>query len=180
MNSSTATRVALAKRWIGCGLVLFHMVAVSIANLAEGTKLSAQLHRAVDPYVRFFGQWQEWDMFTTVPLYLSIEGRVVAKLPDGSEHEYPPVLPGLVPAPYNLRYVSMFARVVWAKRSFRWHSERYLSALCRAIGTREGVKPKSIRLEIDTQTIRPLKQIRQDGEIAEARTFKAEEVACSP
>lgn len=173
-------RWAVVRRVLVCSLVLYHLSAVTIANLNESAELSQTLHRYVNPYLRAFGQWQEWDMFTTIPLYLSIEGKVVARRMDGSETRYDPMLPGLAPAPDSLRLASMFARLVWGRKGFRAHVDRYNRALCRAIAEREGSMPRTLRVEVDTQTIRALTAIRKDGVIADARTYKSEEAVCRP
>jgi hypothetical protein len=167
-----------ARRVTGCLLVLYHLGAVTVANLVETTPLSQAMHRYVNPYLRFFGQWQEWDMFTTIPLYQSIQGRVVAKAADGTETRYEPMLPGFTEQPDSLRLASMFARLVWARKGFRWHVQRYQAAACRAIAARTGSTPKSLRIELDTLTIRNLRSIRQDGVIGDPRTFKSEDAPC--
>jgi hypothetical protein len=171
-------RWLVAKRIVVCGLVLYHLAAVTIGNLVEAGSLSQTLHRYVNPYLRLFGQWQEWDMFTTIPLYLTIEGKVVARAMDGKETRYDPLLPGFTKGPDSLRLISMFARVVWARKSFRLHVERYQRAVCHAIAEREGSMPRSVRVELDTLTIRQLTAIRKDGVIGDPRTYKSEEAPC--
>jgi hypothetical protein len=178
MDEGATRRWARARKVTGCLLLLCHLGAVTVANLAETTPLSRALRHYVNPYLRFFGQWQEWDMFTTIPLYQSIQGKVVAKAVDGAETRYDPMLPGFTEQPDSLRMASMFARLVWARKGFRWHVERYHAAVCRAIAQRTGSTPKSVRVELDTLTIRNLRSVRHDGVIGEPRTFKSEDVPC--
>jgi hypothetical protein len=178
MQSAARGRWSVARRSAACALVAYHLGAVTIANLAESTDLTRSMHKLVDPYLHFFGQWQEWDMFTTIPLYLSLQGKVVARATDGKETRYEPMLPGLAPQADSLRLASMFARVVWARRSFAWHVDRYRDAVCAAVGQQQGETPRSVRVELDAMVIRNLKLIRQDGVIAEPKTFKSEDLPC--
>lgn len=171
-------KFARPRRIIGCVLVLYHLAAVTISNLSESTAFSQTLHSAVNPYLRFSGQWQEWDMFTTIPLYLSISARIVARDMNGKETSFDPLLPGLSAAPDELRLVAMFARMVWARKFFRWHAERYQGAACDALAARTGEMPRSLHFELDAEVIRQLSAIRKDGKIADKRVFKSEEVLC--
>jgi hypothetical protein len=160
-------------------LVLAHLAAVTIANLPDSS-LGRTLHAPVDPYLRYFGQWQEWDMFTTIPLYQDIQASLIAKSHDGTETRYDPMLPGLTPQADNLRILSMFARLVWARKSFVGFTQRFHAAACRAIAERSGSAPKSVRVELHTLMLRAPRVVRQTGTMSDPKVFKSEDVVCAP
>lgn len=171
-------RFQRVKRALIVILASAHMACVAIANLPENVSLGKALHELADPYLRASGQWQEWDMFTTIPLYADIRASLVARGDDGSETRYDPMLPGLTPQPDSLRIMSLFARLVWSRKAFTWYVKRFHGAACRAIAERSGATPKSVRVELQVQALRGPRAVRQTGVLADPRVFNSEDTPC--
>jgi hypothetical protein len=171
-------RFQRAKRALIALLASAHMACVMIANLPDNVSLGKALHGFADPYLRAFGQWQEWDMFTTIPLYADIRAKLVARGEDGSETRYDPMLPGLTPQPDSLRVMSLFARLVWSRKPFTSYVARFHAAACRAIGQRSGSIPKTVRVELHVQALRSPRAVRQTGVSTDPRLFKSEDTPC--
>lgn len=154
------------------------MQAMLFANLREINPLAKTLRSWVEPYLVTFVQWQEWDMFTTIPLYLDIRHTLVARDDSGQETRYEPMLPGFTPQSDNLRILSMAGRLVWVRHGFRVHADRHHRAACAAIERVSGTRPRSVRVELDAQPLRNRHQIIATGVIADPKVFRSGDLPC--
>lgn len=161
-----------------CALLGYHMLAVSFANLGTNTKLRDLPHRWFRPYTSFFGQWQEWDMFTTIPYYASVRPSLIATNADGSTESYEPWLPGLESVPESLKVTSLFARVMWSRGGFTDAVNRIERAACTAITQHTNSMPKSIQYKLDTQRLNSLQTVRTSNKIAHPEQFTTKPTAC--
>jgi hypothetical protein len=177
MPNRAQVRKALL-RTLGCAFFGYHMLAVAVANLAPNTKVRDLPHRWLRPYATFFGQWQEWDMFTTIPYYAEIHPTLVATNADNSTTDYGPWLPGLEPAPESLKVTSLFARIQWSRNSFGSAIAHWERAACAAIHEQTTRLPKSVHLRLDTQRINPLQTIRFSKQIAHPEHFTTKPTMC--
>lgn len=161
-----------------CVFCLYHMHAMLLANLFEVNPLAKALRGWVDPYLTTLVQWQEWDMFTTIPLYLDIQSTLVARDGSGAETRYGPMLPGFTPPPDNLRIVSMAGRLVWVRHAFPAHVNRHHRAACAAITRASGAPPQSVRIELDAKPLRSLERVAATGVIADSKVFRSGNLPC--
>jgi hypothetical protein len=168
-----------ALRVAACLYFVFHCAAITMANVSRTTELGDGLHRPFDWYVRATGLAQYWDMFTTIPRFLSMDGALVASDANGSVAEYGPMLPGLLPYRKTSRIHGMFLRLAFSDENYPGYSNRYLGAVCRAIGDRVGATPVQVGFELRTQQLRRLEDVRRDGRIAEAKTFRFGPAPCA-
>jgi hypothetical protein len=118
-------------------------------------------------------------MFTTIPRFLAMDGALVASDAAGVTTEYGPMLPGLLPYRKTSRVHGMFLRLAFADENYPGYSDRYLAAVCRAIGERTGAKPTQVGFELRTQQLRRLEEVRRDGQIAEPKTFRFGPAPCA-
>jgi hypothetical protein len=72
----------------------------------------------------------------------------------------------------------MFLRLAFSDQYYPGYSGRYLAAVCRAIGEKSGAPPSMVGFELRTQQLRPLDDVRRDGKIAEAKTFRFGPAPC--
>lgn len=153
-------------RTVACAFFLFHIAAISIANVPETTALGSAFHAPFETYVRVAGLWQSWDMFTTIPYYLDLDAELVA-LVDGREVRFGPMLPGLSRYRKELRVHGFFLRITEPGGEWSHYSNAYFRAACRAVSTRTGVEPTRIGLDLLAGRIRPLADVRRDHRIAQ-------------
>lgn len=165
-------------RAVGCVLLGYHMLAVGVANLSTNTKLRDLPHRWFRPYTTLFGQWQEWDMFTTIPYYASIQPSLIATNADGSTVSFDPWLPGLEPVPKSLKVTSLFARVMWSRTAFTDAVSRMERRACTAIAQHTNTPPKSVHYRLDTQRLNSLQTVRATKKIAHPEHFTTKPTAC--
>ena len=181
MYAAMPNRASVRKvfvRTLGCGFLVYHMLAVTVANLNQSTKVRDLPHRWLRPYVTLFGQWQEWDMFTTIPYYAQIQPTLVATNADGSTADHGPWLPGLEPVPESLKVSSLFARVQWSRSAFSDAIARWERSACSAILEHTQTLPKSVHLRLDTQRLNPLQTIRSSNQIAHPEHFTTKPTPC--
>lgn len=165
-------------RIVGCAFFVYHMLAVTVANLNTSTRLRDVPHRWFRPYTTFFVQWQEWDMFTTIPYYAAITPTLVATNADNSVAEYGPWLPGLAPIPDSLRITSMFARTMWSRSTFGDAIARWEQAACKAVLAHTNTLPKTVHVKLDTQRLNPLQAVRTSKQIAHPERFSTKPTVC--
>lgn len=165
-------------RVIGCSFLVYHMAAVAVANLNTTTRVRDLPHRWFRPYTTFFVQWQEWDMFTTIPYYAEIKPTLVATNADTTETNYGPWLPGLAPIPESLKITSMFARTMWSRSVFSDAISRWEQAACKAVRSQTKALPKTVHLRLDTQRLNPLQTVRTSHQIAHPEQFATKPTVC--
>jgi hypothetical protein len=176
MPASEGRRKAL--RAALCAYFVFHLAAITMANVSRTTELGGGFHRPFDWYLGVTSISQYWDMFTTIPRFLDMDGVLVALDDRGNVREYGPMLPGLLPYRKTSRINGMFLRLAFSEQNYPGYSGRYLAAVCRAIAEREGAPPSRIGFELRTQQLRPLDDVRRDGKIAEPRVFRFGPAPC--
>ena len=92
VRGATARRIARA---VACAFFVFHLVAITLANVPRTTALGTGLHAPFARYTWFAGLWQTWDMFTTIPHWADIDVFLTARNAEGREVLHGPMLPGL-------------------------------------------------------------------------------------
>lgn len=175
-NSLQARKVFV--RFVGCTFLTYHMVAVTVANLNTSTKVRDLPHRWFRPYTTFFGQWQEWDMFTTIPYYASVRPTLVATAADGKTSDWGPWMPNLEPIPQSLRITSLFARMMWSRNAFGDAIARWERTACKAIRNHTDSSPKSVHLKLDTERLNPLQTVRTSQQISHPEHFTTKPTTC--
>jgi hypothetical protein len=168
-----------SERWLRAGLCAYfsyHIAAIAIANVPATSALGRLCHAVVDPYLGTFGLWQSWDMFTTVPHYVHIDGLLVARDDSGNESRHGALLPGLEDYRDELRIHALFMRMTVAAPS-GIRRDAYLEAACRAIAERGG-SPATVAIELEVEQFRSLDAMRTDGMVGEFQTLHFGERSC--
>lgn len=161
-----------------CALLLYHLLATTVYNLPKTTSLGDGLHRLTEPYAKFFGLWQEWDMFSTIPWFHELDATLLVVDEAGAASEHPPVLPGLTPAPNNLRFTAAWIRLAGPSGTSHQHGQRYFQNACHAAEAALGRRVRSVQLRLEAQRLRSLSQIRRDGIIAKPETHTSRRYTC--
>jgi hypothetical protein len=161
-----------------CAYFCFHLAAITIANLPPTTAFGPGLHAPFAWYVNLAGLWQAWDMFTTIPHYLDVNGTLIVTDAQGHERQVGPILPGLTPFGTEARIRGTFMRLAFSNDDYPGYAPRYLAAVCRAIKETTGSPPASVAFELRTQQLRRLSDVRQDGRLSEDRTFRFGPAPC--
>jgi hypothetical protein len=177
MTLSPARRKVL--RTAACAYFVFHIAAITLANVSRTTELGSGLHRPFDWYLQVTSLSQYWDMFTTIPRFLAMDGALLASDANGAVTEYGPMLPGLSPYRKTSRVHGMFLRLAFSDENYPGYADRYLAAVCRAVGERAGSLPSQVGFELRTQQLRRLEDVRRDGRISEAKTFRFGPAPCA-
>ncbi len=165
-------------RGLACVALVYHLAAITMANVSRTTALGTAFHRPFDPYLALFRLDQSWDMFTTIPHYLDMGGHLVAIDANGVETNYGPLLPDFRPYPKDPRFFGTFLRLAFYAQGYPGYSVRYLVAVCRAITVRTGKVPAKVAFQLATQELRPMQDIRADGRIAQSRVMRFGPVPC--
>jgi hypothetical protein len=168
-----------ALRVAACLYFVFHCAAITLSNVSRTTELGSGFHRPFDWYLRVTGLSQYWDMFTTIPRFVAMDGALVASDASGATAEYGPMLPGLLPYRKTSRIHGMFLRLAFSDENYPGYSGRYLAAVCHAIGERIGAAPSQVGFELRTLQLRRLDDVRRDGQISEAKTFRFGPAPCA-
>ena len=166
-----------AARAVACAYFVCHLAAISNASLFRPSALGAA--RAFDAYTRFFGLWQTWDMFTTIPYYLDLDGQLVARDTAGRETRHGAMLPGLARYRKDLRVHGLFLRLL-SSPTFGEPGRRYIWAACRAIEARTERPVETVRIELVGARIRRLDDIRRDGRLYETDRNQSADQPCVP
>lgn len=169
-----------ALRLAACAYFAFHIAAITMSNVPRTTELGDGFHRPFGWYLELTSLSQYWDMFTTVPRFLDMDGALVASDTQGVVSEYGPMLPGLTPYRHTSRVNGMFLRMAFSDEYYPGYSGRYLAAVCRAIAEKVGTMPTKVGFELRTRQLRPIGDVRRDGRIAEAKTFRFGPASCAP
>ena len=154
----------LLLRATACAALLYHLCAVAITNLPRNTALGPALHAWFAPYTSYFGLWQDWAMFTTIPYYSRLVPTLEVKQSNGTTVDYGPLLPELRAAPDSLRLTSLFGRLVWSRSTYSSLANRYDRTACRAVQHQTSVSPASVRIRLDGQRLHALEKVRAIGE----------------
>jgi hypothetical protein len=173
------TRPVGAWRHLLCAYLVFHLGAVTVVNLPRTTALGDVAHRPFDLYVATAGLWQGWDMFTTIPHFLDLDGTLIVVDAQGAEHRLGPLLPGLAPYEKLQRVNGTFIRLAFSSNEYPGYSNRYLAAVCRAVTAQTGAVPASVGFELHVMELRSLASVRADGRIAEPKTLHFGPTPCA-
>jgi hypothetical protein len=164
-------------RGAACAFFLFHLAAITIGNVPRTTALGAGIHRPFGAYLRVTGLAQRWDMFSTIPHFLDIQGSLVARDERRKETRYGPLFTD-PETPLTLRTQAMLVRLTYSRVEYQEALRRYLRAACRKVASRTGETPRGVGLELRTLRIRRLADIRKDQRIADEKLLRFEEGPC--
>jgi hypothetical protein len=174
-EASSTGRLAVRSRpvrLLASAALLFHLAAITVANVSRDTALGSGFHRPFDLYTATFRLDQTWDMFTTIPHFYDMDGTVVVIDEAGRETHYGPMLPGLLPYRKDPRIHSMFMRLAFMADAYPSFSQRYLAVLCRAIAQKTGVTPHQVAFDLHTRQLRRLSDVRVDGRVADSNVSR--------
>jgi hypothetical protein len=161
-----------------CGLVLFHLAAITVANLPANTAFGPDVYRPFAWYLTPTGLWQTWDMFTTIPHFLNLDGSLVAVDEGGAVTRYGPLLPGLTPFVQSTRIQGTFMRLAFSSDSYPSYTKRYLEAVCPALIERRHGAPTKVGFELRADELRALDDVKKDGRIAQPKTYSFGPTPC--
>jgi hypothetical protein len=169
-----AVRVAI------CLALVFHLAAITAANLPASTALGSGLYAPFAWYLTPTGLWQTWDMFTTIPHFLELDGSLVAIDEQGVAKRYGPLLPGFTPFVESTRIQGSFMRLAFSNDIYPTYSTRYRGAVCRALLAQRNGAPTQVGFELRALELRALTDIRKDGRIGQPRTYSFGPTPCTP
>jgi hypothetical protein len=165
-------RLALA------GVLVFHLAAITMANVSRTTALGTTFHRPFETYIDAARLWQSWDMFTTIPHFHDMAGALVAFDDQGNITRYGPMLPDLRPLRKDPRIIGAFLRLAFVEDGYAAYNVRYLRAVCDAIATRSGKRPAKVGFELYTEELRSIQDVQRDNRIGERKTYPFGPIAC--
>jgi hypothetical protein len=166
-------------RFAVCTALLFHLAAITVANLPATTALGTSIYAPFSWYLTPTGLWQTWDMFTTIPHFRDLDGALVAFDDKGKETRYGPLLPGFAPFVRSTRIQGSFMRLAFSSESYPAYSTRYLAAVCRALlSERRGAATK-VGFELKADELRPMTDIQKDGRISQPKTLSYGPTECA-
>lgn len=171
-------RLMRAARAAACAYFVYHLAAITMANVPRTTALGAGFHRLFDAYIHATGIWQRWDMFTTIPYFRDLDVRLTARDASGRDLRYGPMLPELSPFDKRLRLQALFARLTFWRASYAPFAARYFARACDAVEAKTGQRPAKVGIELVADKIRPLAFVRADGVVSERETLRFEEAPC--
>ncbi len=163
-----------------CAALVFHLAAITIANLPATTALGGSIYRPFAWYLTPTGLWQTWDMFTTIPHFLDLDGALVVVDESGSITRRGPLLPGFASFAKTVRIQGTFMRLAFSSDSYTSYTKRYRAAICRALLAERRGAPTQVGFELLAQELRPLADIRKDGRISQPKTYSFGPAACTP
>lgn len=166
-----------AGRAVAVLVLVFHLCAITMANVRRNTALGTSLHEPFDAYVRLAGLTQTWDLFTTKPRFESIEFDLAVKDHEGREVVLGPVVPGFGP-PEHQKVMVTFARMALAQKAYARGNRDYARAACAAAEEKLGARPRSVQLRARMQSLRSVQQVRKDGKISQMYVPPTQEVEC--
>lgn len=175
---NTTARRAL--RVAACVALLFHLTAITASNLPASTALGTGIHRPFAWYLTPTGLWQTWDMFTTIPHFLDLDGHLVVVDEKGGVTHRGPLLPGLAPFLKTVRIQGTFMRLAFSSDTYGNYAQRYRAAICQSLLAARNGAPTSVGFELVAQELRPLQDIRRDGRIAQPKTYPFGPTPCGP
>jgi hypothetical protein len=149
----------------------YHAAAVAVSGLLPAESALAERARPVfATYLRVTGNMNDWAMFTDRPAFRRFDVTAVAEFPDGSTRRYGPVLPGLEPYDGSMRALKLFVKL--GQNSENRALAKYLAALEQAILERDGVRPRAVALEFDTEVFQSHAEVTKTGVLTEKRTYR--------
>lgn len=163
-----------------CAALTFHLAAITVSNMPANTVFGAGLYGPFAWYLTPTGLWQTWDMFTTIPHFFDLDGRLVVVDENGGVTRRGPLLPGFAPFLKTVRIQGTFMRLAFSNDVYDAFSRRYRAAICRALLTERNGAPTSVGFELVAQELRPLADIRKDGRIAQSKTYPFGPTPCTP
>lgn len=167
-------------RGAACVFFLYHLAAITLTNIPTSTALGNNAHPWIRPYIRHTGLWQEWDMFTTIPYYRKIEGRLAATFHDQRTQEFGPLVPGFGDTYTSLRVSSLFARLMWSRNAFQTNIAQWERTACNVVAAHTEEQPRHVQLKLDTQRLNTLGQVRSTGKISRPEQFATRPAICKP
>lgn len=163
-----------------CSALVFHLAAVTFSNIPATTALGAGIHRPFAWYLGPTGLWQTWDMFTTIPHFFDLDGRLVVVDENGKESRRGPLLPGFARFMRTVRIQGTFMRLAFSSDLYDSYTNRYRSAVCRALLAERHGAQTSVGFELLAQELRSVDDIRKDGRISQLKTYNFGPATCTP
>jgi hypothetical protein len=170
--------VRRTRRALLCLACVFHLAAITVANLPANTAFGAGIYRPFAWYLSPTGLWQTWDMFTTIPHFLDLDGSLVGVDESGTVTRYGPLLPGLTPFVQSTRIQGTFMRLAFSTESYPTYAKRYLTAVCHALLERRHGAPTQVGFELRADELRALGDVQKDGRIAQLKTYSFGPTPC--
>jgi hypothetical protein len=143
----------------------YQALAVAAANFPRDTALSWLVTAPFSAYLTATEQWQSWDMFDTIPYDHRFTVRAFAAGKDGVEREIGPLLPGLAPFREVLRLHILFYRLYPGSPLAPAYWTTYARRLCAAARAADP-SVAQVRLSFESERLRGLAEIREDGRLA--------------
>lgn len=164
--------------WLICLACTGHVLVVASTTLLPGDSvLLRTLYPHVEPYLLATGSEQVWAMFTGPPYYHSFRVELRGVDVDGDLWNLGPITPGL--APYDegsVRHHKLLATL--GMPEFSHYRDAYLETARREFEARQGVRLRSLTLEMIAQRLRYLEDVRalrvpgfDDNYVAGTRTW---------
>ena len=157
------------RKWVAplvVGFGVFHACHLLLALLPE----SWLLNHWFKPYRLATGSEQRWRVFETIPRITDRVYSVEVVDGDGGREVVGPVLPGLEPFKLDkrIRYYALLENLLAPERDY---FEHYIDSLDRAIDESSDLSGAvSFEIRVDTDYIRTLEMIEEDGELSTPRT----------
>ncbi|HEX4338078.1 MAG TPA: hypothetical protein VH062_19345 [Polyangiaceae bacterium] len=163
-----------------CAALTFHLAAITVSNLPANTPFGAAIYRPFAWYLTPTGLWQTWDMFTTIPHFLDLDGKLVTADENGVVSRRGPLLPGFARFARTVRVQGTFMRLAFSADSYTSYTRRYRAAICRALLTERHGAPTQVGFELIAKELRSLDDIRKDGRISQPKTYTFGPTPCTP
>jgi len=162
-----------------CAALVFHLAAITVSNLPANTAFGPGIYVPFAWYLTPTGLWQTWDMFTTIPHFFDLDGRLVVVDEHGDVTRRGPLLPGFTRFLKTVRIQGTFMRLAFSSDSYQSYTRRYRAAVCRALLAERHGAPTSVGFELVAQELRPLADIRKDARIAQPKTYTFGPTPCT-
>jgi hypothetical protein len=163
-----------------CAALTFHLAAITVANLPANSPLGGAIYAPFAWYLTPTGLWQTWDMFTTIPHFLDLDGALVVADEAGHVTRRGPLLPHFTPFARTVRIQGTFMRLAFSADSYTSYTKRYRAAVCRALVAEGRSATTQVGFELYAKELRSLDDIRKDGRIAQPKTYTYGPAACTP
>ena len=160
------------------GCLVFHLAAITVANLPVDGAVGKSLHAPFNHYLAGLGLWQRWNMFTTVPYFHHLDAVANARFTDGKTQHFGPLLPELSAYPDANRLHGFFLRTAFPKPQYEAYAKTYGRRLCRAIAARAGRSPESVEVIILADRLRRLAEVRKDNVLGKRERVRMAVTRC--
>jgi hypothetical protein len=162
--------MTLSPRWVvalkgaACVFFLGHMAA----TCAPHVPVQSALQPLSQPFVHYeelTGNWQSWDMFTTIPYLHDYDVAVDVTDADGQKSTTGVTLPGLARYDRSVRNEAFFLRVV-GDATYAAYLGGYVRNVCAALRARSGRGGQQLVFHESYERLRWLNEIRENGVIS--------------